>query len=67
MALVIDRPHFKLETAITPCDKGLYSLELKQLHPNAQRPHWRRITQLNPIREELVALRDLIQEALDDK
>ena len=65
MALIIDRPHFKLETTTTPCDKGLYSLELKQLHPNAQRPHWRRITQLNPIREELVALRDLIQEALD--
>ena len=64
---MIDRPHFKLETTITPYGRGLYSLELKQLHPNAQRPHWRRITQLNPTREELVVLRDLIQEALDDK
>ena len=67
MALIIDRPHFKLEITSTPHDRGLYSLELKQLHPNAQRPHWRRITQLNPTREELIALRDLIQEALDDK
>lgn len=51
MALIIDRPHFKLETTVA----------------NAQRPPWRRITQLNPTREELIALRDLIQEALDDK
>lgn len=67
MALIIYRPHFKLETTVAKAGGQLFNLELKQLHPNAQRPHWRRITQLNPTREELVALRDLIQEALDDK
>ena len=67
MALVIDRPHFKLHATVAPADGKLFNFELKQLHPNAQRPHWRRITQLNPTREELVALRDTIQEALDDQ
>ena len=67
MALIIDRPQFKLETTVAKAGGQLFNLELKQLHPHAQRPHWRRITQLNPTHEELVALRDLIQEALDDK
>lgn len=67
MALVIDRPHFKLHATIAPADGKLFNLELKQLHPNAQRPHWRRITQLNPTREELITLRDTIQEAIDDQ
>lgn len=67
MALVIDRPHFKLHATVAKADGRLFNLELKQRWPQAQRPHWRRVAQLNPTREELVALRDLIQEALDDE
>ena len=67
MALVIDRPHFKLHATVAPADGKLFNLELKQRWPQAQRPHWRRVTQLNPTREELLALRDAIQEALDDQ
>ena len=57
MALVIDRPNFKLHATVAPADGKLFNLELKQRWPQAQ---------LNPTREELIALRDAIQEALDD-
>lgn len=66
MALVIDRPNFQLDATIE-ASGPLFNLELKQRWPQAQRPHWRRVAQLNPAREELIALRDAIQEALDDQ
>lgn len=60
MTLIIDRPHFKLR--LTTRDE---SLELHQLHPQAQRPHWRRITQLNLKKTELATLIEALQEAHD--
>lgn len=67
MTIVIDRPHYKLRATVHQSIGSLYNLELEQLHPNAQRPHWRQIVQLSPTRKELAALRDVISEALDDQ
>ena len=64
---MIDRPHFKLKATIAPYGRGLYNLELKQQWPNAKHPHWRNVLQVCPTREELIALRNIIQEALHDQ
>lgn len=53
--IIVDRPDFKLRLTVKP-DGDRHSLELHQLHPKAQRPHWRRITQLNLTEAELDAL-----------
>lgn len=59
--IIVDRPDFKLRLTVTP-DGPRRSLELHQLWPKAQRPHWRRITQLNLSPAELEQFKEGLQD-----
>lgn len=65
MALVIDRPNFQLDATIE-ASGPLFNLELHQLFPEAQRPHWRRLVQLNLTRDELTTLGRHLLETVHD-
>lgn len=56
---IVDRPNFKLRLTVKP-DGDRRSVELHQLWPKAQRPHWRRITQLNLTPAELAAFKEAL-------
>lgn len=60
--IIVDRPTFRLRLTVAS-DGDRRSLELHQLHPRAQRPHWRRITQLNLSQEELGDLATAVRTA----
>lgn len=53
--IIVDRPEFKLEATVRKVG-SYHSLELRQLHPNAQHPYWRRVTQINLTDTELALL-----------
>lgn len=53
--IIVDRPDFQLEATVQKVGR-YHSLELRQQHPQAQRPHWRRICQLNLTDTELALL-----------
>lgn len=61
----VDRPDYKLRLTVKP-DGPRFSLELHQLWPKAQRPHWRRITQLNQTPLELAAFTAQLQGVQHD-
>ena len=54
--IVKDTQGFQLRATVTKFGKGLHSLELHQHWPQAQRPEWRRITQLTLSESQLDAL-----------
>jgi hypothetical protein len=56
MNLIKNDPGYQLKATILPSLGGTFSLELHQHWPKAQRPEWRRITQLNLTHSELDAL-----------
>ena len=59
---IVDRPDYKLRASVKK-DGPRFSLELHQLWPKAQRPRWRRITQLNLTPADLAALSAYLQGA----
>ena len=53
MTLIKDTPAYQLKATIRDSVGDTISLELHQHWPQAQRPEWRRITQLNLTATEL--------------
>lgn len=53
--------NYELKGQVTEYAPGLFNLELHQLFPEAQRPHWRRILQLNLSRDELDTFRGILK------
>lgn len=54
--IVKDTPGFQLRATVSKQDNGLFSFSLHQHWPQAQRPEWRRITQLTLSDSQLDAL-----------
>lgn len=61
--LIVDRPDFQLEAKVTPTGQDRYSFELKQCWPQAQRPHWRRVCQLNLTGPEVARLINALEDS----
>lgn len=65
--LIRDLPSFQLKAVLTPSAAGQHSLELLQHWPEAQHPHWRRVTQLNLDTAGLRTLADFLLTAIGDE
>lgn len=63
--IIATHKNFELDLVIRPSVSNLISLELFQRWPEADRPHWRRITQLNLTRDEIQYLVTALQGALE--
>ena len=60
--IIKDTPAFQLRAAVTQYGPDLFDLSLHQHWPQAQRPEWRRIAQLNLSGAELDALAALLAD-----
>lgn len=64
--IIKDTPGFQLRATVTPSAGGNFSLDLAQHWPQAQRPEWRRIAQLNLSGAELDTLANLLKDRNHD-